>query len=192
MPNELPPRVARRRTKAALPAEDQLSLFADDDTFDQPMDPRIVDPGGRPLPPVRHTAPGPAQAPVGEEATPTAPPALSVVTTPDISDPATPQPAAQSTPEPRPALTVVDGDAAVVELPPATDFVLDTTMRVPSGATARVEANIAVIDLLRRLDAEGRPATLAEQEVLARWSDGERCPTCSTCAATRSPRSAST
>ena len=171
MPNELPPRVARRRTKAALPAEDQLSLFADDDTFDQPMDPRIVDPGGRPLPPVRHTAPGPAQAPAGEEATPTAPPALSVVTTPDISDPATPQPAAQSTPEPRPALTVVDGDAAVVELPPpATDFVLDTTVRVPSGATARVEANIAVIDLLRRLDTEARPATPAEQEVLARWS----------------------
>lgn len=47
-----------------------MSLFSDDDTFDQPLDPRIVDPGGTPLPPpVRHASTPnpaePAQMPVG-------------------------------------------------------------------------------------------------------------------------------
>lgn len=175
MPNETPPRVTRRRTKAAPPAEDQLSLFAEDDTFDQPLDPRIVDPGGTPLPPVRHasgpTAPESAQVPVGESPAP--PPAVSVApTTETIGPAAEQQPPPPAAPGPRPALTVVDGDAVVAaaETPPATDFVLDTTVRVPSGAKGRVEANIAVIDLLRRLEADGRPATPAEQEVLARWS----------------------
>jgi N12 class adenine-specific DNA methylase/SAM-dependent methyltransferase len=41
---------------------------------------------------------------------------------------------------------------------------------VPSGAKARIQANLAVIDVLARLDAEDRPATPAEQEVLVTWS----------------------
>ncbi|MFF0754392.1 UvrD-helicase domain-containing protein [Streptomyces sp. NPDC004267] len=41
---------------------------------------------------------------------------------------------------------------------------------VPSGVAARVKANIAAIEVLRRLEDENRPATAAEQETLARWS----------------------
>lgn len=41
---------------------------------------------------------------------------------------------------------------------------------VPSGVPARVKANIAAIEVLRRLQDENRPATAAEQETLARWS----------------------
>src|SRR4051794_23869486 len=40
----------------------------------------------------------------------------------------------------------------------------------PAGAAAKVEANLAAVRLLRRLQAEDRPATAAEQTVLARWS----------------------
>ena len=173
MPNETTPRVARRRTKAAPPAEDQLSLF--DDTFDQPLDPRIVDPGGTPLPPVRHAnTPKPVEPPrmpVGESSP--EPPALSAVPTTETNTLAPDQSAAPAAGDSRPALSVVadEAAAAVDEPPPAIDFVLDTTVRVPSGAKGRIEANIAVIDVLRRLqEDDGRPATAAEQEVLARWS----------------------
>ncbi len=92
MPNETRPRVARRRTtKAALPAEDQLSLFDEDDTFDQPLDPRVVDPGGTPLPPVRRPAtPAPTvptvQVASGESTPPAPPPALSVVSSIDTAE----------------------------------------------------------------------------------------------------------
>ncbi|WP_307856938.1 helicase-related protein [Mycolicibacter acidiphilus] len=41
---------------------------------------------------------------------------------------------------------------------------------MPSGTRARIDANLAVIDTLARLDTENRPATGTEQEVLARWS----------------------
>ncbi|MFI9052540.1 helicase-related protein [Streptomyces sp. NPDC053427] len=41
---------------------------------------------------------------------------------------------------------------------------------VPTGVLPRVKANIAAIETLRRLEAENRPATAAEQETLARWS----------------------
>ncbi|MFC8537992.1 UvrD-helicase domain-containing protein [Streptomyces sp. NPDC057249] len=41
---------------------------------------------------------------------------------------------------------------------------------VPSGVLARVKANIAAIEVLRRLQDENRPATASEQETLARWS----------------------
>lgn len=39
----------------------------------------------------------------------------------------------------------------------------------PSGAVARFDANVAAIRVLHRVQAEGRPATVGEQEVLARW-----------------------
>jgi hypothetical protein len=41
---------------------------------------------------------------------------------------------------------------------------------VPSGAKVRAHANIAAIELLGRLRAAGRPATPAEQRVVAAWS----------------------
>ena len=39
----------------------------------------------------------------------------------------------------------------------------------PTGAVARFDANVAAIRILHRVQAEGRPATAGEQEVLARW-----------------------
>lgn len=53
---------------------------------------------------------------------------------------------------------------------PARDFQPGTDIRVPAGAKARIQANIAVIDVLARLRDEDRPATRAEQETLACWS----------------------
>ena len=40
----------------------------------------------------------------------------------------------------------------------------------PSGAAAKVAANVVALQMLRRLQAEDRPATTDEQTVLARWS----------------------
>src|SRR6266568_4356401 len=40
----------------------------------------------------------------------------------------------------------------------------------PSGAVTRVRANLAALKTLRRIQHETRPATPAEQRVLARWS----------------------
>src|SRR5437773_5942016 len=40
----------------------------------------------------------------------------------------------------------------------------------PSGAVSRVRANLAALSVLRTAQREHRPATPAEQEVLARWS----------------------
>lgn len=40
----------------------------------------------------------------------------------------------------------------------------------PSGAAAKVAANVAALQLLRHLQTEDRPATADEQAVLARWS----------------------
>ncbi|MGI5213870.1 hypothetical protein [Plantactinospora sp. CA-290183] len=40
----------------------------------------------------------------------------------------------------------------------------------PSGEAARIKANIAALRVLRRLQADQRPATEDEQQVLARWS----------------------
>ena len=40
----------------------------------------------------------------------------------------------------------------------------------PSGATARIRANLAALSTLRDIARDGRPATAAEQAVLARWS----------------------
>jgi len=40
----------------------------------------------------------------------------------------------------------------------------------PSGATARIRANLAALSALRAIARDGRPATAPEQAVLARWS----------------------
>lgn len=52
----------------------------------------------------------------------------------------------------------------------ATDFAVSTETLVPSGAKARARANIAAIETLHRLRAADRPASAAEQRVLAAWS----------------------
>ena len=44
------------------------------------------------------------------------------------------------------------------------------TTSAPSGATARIRANLAALSTLRDIARDGRPATAAEQAVLARWS----------------------
>ncbi|MDV6296465.1 helicase-related protein [Rhodococcus aetherivorans] len=50
------------------------------------------------------------------------------------------------------------------------DFTLGTEVLVPTGAKARARVNIAALRLVRRLDEQQRPATAAEQAVLAQWS----------------------
>ncbi|MHC6214677.1 helicase-related protein [Rhodococcus ruber] len=52
----------------------------------------------------------------------------------------------------------------------AQDFALGTEVLVPTGAKARVRANIAALRLVRELDQQQRPATADEQAVLAQWS----------------------
>ncbi|OLL16161.1 DEAD/DEAH box helicase family protein (plasmid) [Rhodococcus sp. M8] len=63
--------------------------------------------------------------------------------------------------------------AAVRPAPPtveARDFAFGTEVLVPTGAKARVRANIAALRLVRQLDGQQRPATADEQAVLAQWS----------------------
>ena len=65
------------------------------------------------------------------------------------------------------AATVAGPDTPAVE---AQDFRLGTEVLVPSGAKARARANIAALRLVQQLDQQQRPATAAEQAVLAQWS----------------------
>ncbi len=51
-----------------------------------------------------------------------------------------------------------------------TDFPASTDVLVPSGAKSRARANIAALDALAVLREARRPATLAEQKILAAWS----------------------
>lgn len=53
---------------------------------------------------------------------------------------------------------------------PAEDFVLGTEVLVPSGAKARVRANIAAARLVTELGRDNRVATTQDQEILAQWS----------------------
>ena len=57
-----------------------------------------------------------------------------------------------------------------VEQQAATDFVPPATVTVPSSPRQRAEANLAALEVLRRIEAERRPATADEQRVLAGWS----------------------
>jgi len=52
----------------------------------------------------------------------------------------------------------------------AVDYQPGITIHPPAGIKARARANLDAIGLLQRLDAEARPPTAAEQDVLARWS----------------------
>ncbi|WP_232784741.1 helicase-related protein [Mycobacteroides chelonae] len=73
--------------------------------------------------------------------------------------------ALDAAPVPSPVATVVETALAT-----AVDFRPPLTPLVPSGAKARAEANIAVIELLGRLRNAERAATTGEQELLATWS----------------------
>ncbi|MEU3499256.1 SNF2-related protein [Streptomyces hundungensis] len=65
---------------------------------------------------------------------------------------------------------VAFGSSAQEETAPSFTPPADGHSLVPSTVQARVRANIAAIEVLRRLEAENRPATAAEQDTLARWS----------------------
>ena len=158
----------RRRLSRAVD-EPQLSLFED---FDQPTDPRRIDPGGRPLPPVRAATslatptakhqPRPAPQPVASVEVGAPAPGNDTVAAPTTNalDTSIPQPAAEQ---------------VIAASPPSTPqpatFNPGPTVRVPSGSKARIQANLAAIDVLQRLRRDGdRPATADEQDTLACWS----------------------
>ncbi|OKH68301.1 helicase [Mycobacterium sp. SWH-M5] len=173
-----------------------MALFAED-SFDLPTDPRVIDPGGAPLPPLRRTDrdltadqdTSPSTTPAAEPTTPSQRPPLTLVRPPQatVTDTVEDRPhltavaassptletepvgASASTP-PAPAAEAVQEDEAAAVHPPAVDFQPGTEIRVPSGTKARLLANIAVIDTLMRLKNEGRPATATEQQTLACWS----------------------
>lgn len=72
--------------------------------------------------------------------------------------------------EPAEQLSVA-GDTSSTEVFGApTDFPMTSEVMVPSGAKARARANIAALELVEVLREARRPATLAEQRVLAAWS----------------------
>ncbi|NTY62041.1 helicase, partial [Mycolicibacterium sphagni] len=110
-------------------------------------------------------APAPAPTPAPTTAAPTAPPAPAPAEIPSIP---TQDAAASTEVAPPPALAA----PAVVEAIP---FRPGTDIRVPSGTKARIQANLAAIDVIERLRREDRPATPIEQEVLATWSGWGAC-----------------
>ncbi|MFE1270649.1 helicase-related protein, partial [Streptomyces sp. NPDC058758] len=65
---------------------------------------------------------------------------------------------------------VAFGSSQQEETAPAFTPPVDGRSLVPSTVQARVRANIAAIEVLRTLEAENRPATPAEQDILSRWS----------------------
>lgn len=108
---------------------------------------------------------------------------------PRPAQPAAPAPASAATPAPPPepaapappdseaaGMDVADPDVAVTKIlekqgtVSVGNFDLGLQVRVPSGAKARVRANLAAIRVVRALDDEQRPATADEQVVLSRWS----------------------
>ena len=71
---------------------------------------------------------------------------------------------------PQPAAEQVIAASPPSSPQPAT-FNPGPTVRVPSGSKARIQANLAAIDVLQRLRRDGdRPATRDEQDTLACWS----------------------
>lgn len=97
---------------------------------------------------------------------------------PATTSPATKPARAGSTEEPStpPAPTVDEITPPSAVEAPASRFLLGTDIRVPSGTKARIQANLAAIDVLERLRAGGgRPATAAERNVLASWSGWGAC-----------------
>ncbi|WP_236949407.1 DEAD/DEAH box helicase family protein [Mycolicibacterium goodii] len=94
---------------------------------------------------------------------------MSDTSTPEIPDPDTTA-APAATPSAAKYTDSVAAPSAPRTAATATDFRPGTDIHVPSGAKARIRANIAVIEVLARLREEDRPATVAEQQTLACWS----------------------
>ncbi len=74
-------------------------------------------------------------------------------------------PAAGSAPE-----VAAQPDVPTTPTQVVVDYQPGITIHPPSGIKARARANLDAIGLLQRLDAEARPPTAVEQDVLARWS----------------------
>ena len=55
------------------------------------------------------------------------------------------------------------------ENPKGSNFVIGDSLNLPNGTKARTRANIEAIKLVKRIAAEGRTATAAEQEVLSKY-----------------------
>lgn len=55
------------------------------------------------------------------------------------------------------------------ELPKGKNFVIGDSLDLPKGEKARYKANVDAIRLVKKLEAEGRNATPAEQEVLSKY-----------------------
>ena len=55
------------------------------------------------------------------------------------------------------------------ENPKGSNFVIGDSLNLPNGAKARTRANIEAIKLVKKIAAEGRIATAAEQEVLSKY-----------------------
>ena len=55
------------------------------------------------------------------------------------------------------------------ENPKGSNFVIGDSLNLPNGKKARTRANIEAIKLVKQIDAEGRIATPAEQEILSKY-----------------------
>ena len=55
------------------------------------------------------------------------------------------------------------------ENPKGSNFVIGDSLNLPNGTKARVRANIDAIRLVKQIEAEGRIATAAEQEILSKY-----------------------
>ena len=53
--------------------------------------------------------------------------------------------------------------------PKGSNFVIGDSLNLPSGTKSRTRANIDAIKLVKKIDAEGRIATAAEQEILSKY-----------------------
>lgn len=76
----------------------------------------------------------------------------------------------QNQPTPDPAAAPQHHVASGQGAPAGRNFALGAEVVVPSGAKARVRANIEAVRLIRLLDEQGRAATAQEQSILAQWS----------------------
>lgn len=158
-----------------------------------PLPPHRAEPSDATATPPTTTEPDPAPAPtsnlaVSPAAAPNQPPINVVRVPPAASFTATATPTKGTRPEP-PGLPAAT-PASVSPFPPSNGATYIGASSLggpgpgaeppfrpvgqedlaPSGARARVDANLAAIETLRRIQSERRPATLAEKQTMARWS----------------------
>ncbi|MDJ0362757.1 helicase-related protein [Rhodococcus sp. H29-C3] len=141
---------SKRKVTRRSEADAQLDLFAFDADGAAPIDPGGADVGGTPLP-----TPRDPEVLAAEAATPPVPEAVVESAVPDTAE-----------------AMGVDSQTLAERLwnVEPVDFRPGTQVLVPSGAKARVNANIEALRTLATVTAHDRYATEAEQAVLARWS----------------------